>query len=120
MENSKIIATLQAKILRLESSLANEKKYSAGLLDKFTQLKSDYTCLQTNYTRVQTKNTDNQTVIRQLREDKAASDKKTDDTRKELAKPMEQIEELRAQVGKNSRNSSLPPSSDGYRKNQPR
>ena len=46
----------------------------------------------------------------------AAGNKQTDDNRKELAKALVQIEELRAQVGENSRNSSLPPSSNGYRK----
>ena len=102
MENSEITDTQQSKILRLEFSLADVKKNPAEFLDKFTQLKSDYTSLQTdyshlqsNYTRLETKNTDNEAENRQLRE---------------------KIEELQAQIGKNSRNSSLPPSSDGYRK----
>lgn len=93
--------------------MADEKRYSAGILDKFTLLKSDYT-------RLETEITDYQTEIWQIRKDVAADNIKTDDTRKELANALEQIEELWAQVGKNSRNCSLLPSSDGLRKNQPR
>ena len=99
LENSKITGTQQAKILCLDSSLANVKKYPVEFLDMFIRLKSKFTQIKSGYTRLQTKSTDDQAVIRQLREE---------------------VEELRAQVGKNSRNSSLRPSSDGYRKNQPR
>ena len=88
MENSEITDTQQTKILRLEFSLADVKKRPAEFLEKFIQLKLDYSHLQTE-------NTDNKTEIRRLNE---------------------KIEELQAQIGKNSRNSSLPPSSDGYRK----
>ena len=69
--------------------MADEKKYSAWILDKFILHKL-------NYIRLQTEITDYQTEIRQLDTDVAADNIKTDDTRKELAKALDQIEELRA------------------------
>ena len=97
MEYTKTIDTQQAEILHLKSLLTGERKYSAGLLKKFTLQKSEITRLRKEITCLQEDNTCLGTENQQLRE---------------------HIEELRAQIGKNSQNSSLPPSSDGYRKNQ--
>ena len=116
MENSKTIDTQQAEILHLKSLLTGERNYSAGLLKKFTlqkteitRLQEDNTCLQTENTHLRKDNTHLQKEITRLQEDSTRF-------RTEIQELRELIKELRAQIGKNSQNSSLPPSSDGLRK----
>ena len=83
--------------------------------------------LLSKITRLEAKNRQILAELDDARTGLASANKKLDvqsnelnKTRKELADASELIRELRAQIGKTSRNSSRPPSSDGLRKNQPR